>query len=74
MTFLIIVTSLLSISLLINFYLSYKLLNKSKQSKVKVQNTLELDMFLKDLLDGQALVKVVRVASEDIFLRSPRGR
>jgi hypothetical protein len=48
----------------------FVLLKKKSATK---QMSIEASEVLRDLLNGSALVKVSRVAPEDIFLRSPRG-
>lgn len=49
-----------------------------KREKIKTQKNKnpsnELNEFMMDLMQGEALVKITRISPNDIFLRSPRGR
>ncbi len=59
-------SSLLTLSLAINFYLFFR--NKKKPK----QETYEVGELLSDLLAGQAMVRVERIAPADVLIRSPR--
>lgn len=50
------------------------LVKEKKKRQKNSQQSFELSEFLADLLQGEGLVKVTRIAPNDIFLRSPRGR
>lgn len=62
---LIFLSGLLFLSLGLNAYLL-------SQKKKPVPTSYEASALLRDLLSGEALVKISRIAPEDIFLRSPR--
>lgn len=64
---------LLALSLCANIFLGYFLYKFQKESKNKPYST-ELNEFLKDMLDGDSLIRVSRVEKADLFLRSPRGK
>ena len=65
----IILTALLVLSLTLNAYL----FNQVKKFKAKPE-AYGVAQLLHDLTAGTSLVKIERVAPEDIFLRSPRDR
>ena len=55
---------------IITIVLFYREKNKQKQRPESV----ELQEFLIDLLNGNSLIKVSRINSADILVRSPRGK
>lgn len=59
--------TLLSISMGINLW------QYLRAKKGRFKETFDATMLLHDLTRGNALVKVTRVAPEDVILRSPRG-
>lgn len=61
-----IVTNILFISLAIYFYL--------KSKKVIKKESIELQDFLRDLLNGDSLIHVRRIAPDDIMIRSRSRR
>ena len=61
---------LLLVSLLINIFLIYRI--KSVKSKPRPES-LELQEFIHDLTQGSGLIRIQRVDSSSLFLRSPRG-
>lgn len=63
-------TLLLALSVCLNGFLFLKLRELSK----KPTPTYDVQDLLSDLMRGNALVKVSRVAPEDVFLRSAKGR
>lgn len=62
------ISALCVVSLALNAFLTFKF----KQRKARPE-AYEVGELLQDLLAGQALVKVQRVAPTDVFVRSPRG-
>jgi hypothetical protein len=46
---------------------------KAKKSKTNSASSHDSRMLLADILRGDALVRITRIAPEDVFLRSPRG-
>lgn len=59
----------LAISVILNGYLYYRLrLLKNTPRK----DTYEVMDLLQDLMAGQAVVQIKRIAPSDVFLRSPR--
>ena len=63
--------SLVSILLNFAFLLLYLKFKKTKKTLKDSYDTTEL---IKDLLQGEALIKITRIAPNDVFLRSPRNR
>lgn len=61
---------LLASSVGLNAFLFFKSKNEKKDRK----ESLELSEFLHDLLSGNALIHVQRIAPADIILRSPRQK
>lgn len=62
---------LLFVSAAVNAFLLYKYLQKPKAN---IQETYDVQELLADLLAGQALIKIERIAPSNILLRSPRSR
>ena len=60
---------LLVVSLGLNLYFAYLL---KKQPKQAPQASADLSAFLADILAGNGLVRVERIAPAEVFLRSPR--
>lgn len=67
-----VLSAVLLISVGANVILSWHLW-KAKKLPPRPE-TYEVQELMTDLLRGQALVRVERVAPADVFLRSPRGR
>jgi hypothetical protein len=63
------VSGLLLISLAVNCLLGWHLWKRRSRTE-----TYDAQALMTDLLHGQALVRVERVAPADVLLRSPRGR
>lgn len=59
------------ISILLNIVFLIFIL-KSKKQKKKTSDSRELQEFMLDLMHGEGLVKVTRINTSDVFLRSPR--
>lgn len=55
------------LSFVANTVLAWLVFSRKRQKKM----TIEANEFLSDILRGGALVRVVRVAPEDVFLRRP---
>lgn len=64
---------LLSVALFITNLITAILFYQFKLKIKQRPETLELQQFMLDLLQGSALVKVSRISPADIMLRSPRG-
>lgn len=64
----VIIGSALIVSLAANILLALKL----RSSKRETKYTYDAQALLRDLLAGQALLKLERIAPEQVFLRSPR--
>lgn len=60
---------ILAASIILNLYLGNKI-----QKQKKRQATYDCNELLSDLLAGQSLVKVTRLAPTEHFIRSPRGQ
>ena len=69
MILLIIALLLISNIIFIVLYLRVK-----KKLKSPEKDKTELYAFMQDLMNGHGLVKVTRIDTSDIFLRSPRAR
>ena len=59
-----------NLSSIVYIYLQYR---KLKLVKARPESV-ELKEFLFDLLSGDGLIQVKRIATSDVVLRSPRGR
>lgn len=55
-----------------NAYFAYLYFREKKKKSKDKHQSLELSEFLSDILNGEAMVRVTRVAPVDVFLRSPR--
>ena len=62
-----------SFSVLLNFFFIILLLKYRKFNK-KRKDSYESSELIKDLLSGEALIKITRISPTDVFLRSPRGK
>lgn len=68
----------LTLSIIYNFYLvllcstKNKLIKELKKSPPK-ESTYDVKALLSDLLQGTGLIKVSRIAPEEVFLKSPRA-
>jgi hypothetical protein len=64
----VVIASALIVSLAANAFLAVKL----RASKTEPKYTYDAQALLRDLLQGQALLRIERIAPEQVFLRSPR--
>lgn len=65
-------TYLILIAILVASNSVTALLLLKKQKQKSAQQSPEINEFLVDLLAGESLIKVTRIAPSDVFLRSPR--
>lgn len=64
---------LLIVALLISNAIFIFLFIREKKRKAKIKTSSgDSSELLRDLIDGEALIKITRIAPTDVFLRSPR--
>jgi hypothetical protein len=63
---------LIGCSLIFSLAANAVLVVKLRTDKAKPKPSYEASALLRDILGGQALVRIERIAPENVFLRSPR--
>jgi ABC-type bacteriocin/lantibiotic exporter with double-glycine peptidase domain len=65
---------IIALLLISNIIFIVLFLRAKKKLKSPEKDKTELYAFMQDLMNGTGLIKVTRIETSDIFLRSPRAR
>jgi len=68
----ILIYGLITILLMSNIVFVLLYIRERKHPTKKQSNSGELTEFISDLVQGEAVVRITRIAPNDVFLRSPR--